>query len=650
VETAGTIPQTLSAGQSFNVTGYQTTVTIPPTIASAATALGNTSFNGSASTTLDASGATPSSISTGTMDFDVPIPTPVPTDGVTLVVPSSPSTIGPFTATASAVTIEEDSVMSLTLIISGNALNLRCTAYPDDSLPTGITTASPSQPPISPVIATSGPALIVSPDSELTGGESVTVTGSGFADSSPGNILECNETPNQPTVALGSPVNGDLPVGCTAPSYGLVTTSATGTISSSYAVTEGTVGPPCGASNDVITSCPSTDSAGQDPATDAANFPCPPTPTQQAAGATCVLRYGDEAGDNATAPIFFSNETTPPPPTTGGTGPYELYCPGTPVGTVALNDATTTATLSPVDPTTGQQFYVTGYQTTVNLPASIVSAAAALANTSISGTATTQLDAIGATPPTLSSGTLSFDTPIPSPVPADGIDLVIPSPAISVGPFTATGGAISIQEDASASLTLDVSGNALALTCTAYADDSVPTGITTSSPTGSPVDPVVAGTAAETSPSSSTTSSTTSTTSAATTTSQSTTTTSARASTTSSTGATTSTQALATKSSNTISASSGSLAFTGSGSGLRLATTAGAALVLLGLLLLAVSDVPRQLVRRLAYARVHHLPKVRRGSLGQPKGLLSRSGDVPRAARQAGFRMVVAGGRWLIGR
>jgi len=585
------------------------------------------------------------------MDFDVPIPTPVPSDGVTLLVPSSPSSIGPFTVTASAVSIEEDSLLSLTLIISGNALNLRCTAYPDNSLPTGITTTSPSQPPISPVIATSGPALIVSPDSELTGSESVTVTGTGFADSSPGNILECNETPDQPTVALGSPVNGDLPVGCTAPSYSLVTTSATGTISTDYTVTEGT-GPPCGASNDVITTCPSTDSAGQDPATDATNYPCPPTPTQQAAGATCVLRYGDEAGDSATAAIFFSNESTPPPPTTGGTGPYELYCPGTPVGTVALNEATTTAVLSPANPTTGEQFYVTGYQTTVNLPASIVSAAAALGNTSISGTATTQLDATGATPATLSSGALSFDTPIPSPVSTDGIELVLPSPATSVGPFTATGGAISIQEDASASLTLEVSGNALALTCTAYADDSVPTGITTSAPTGLPVDPVIAGAAAETSTSSSTTSSTTSTTTAATTTTPSSTTTSGGASSTSSIVAPTSAPALTTKSSGggIVSTSSGSLAFTGSGAGLRLAAIAGATLLLLGLLLLAVSDVPQQLRRRLAYVRVHQLPHVRRGPFGHPKGLLSRASNVSQAARQAGGRMVVVGRRWLIGR
>ena len=54
------------------------------------------------------------------------------------------------------------------------------------------------------------------------------------------------------------------------------------------------------------------------------------------------------------------------PPTL--TGAYELYCPSTPVGNIVLNGAVTSATLSPANPTAGQAFSVTGYQTVVNLP------------------------------------------------------------------------------------------------------------------------------------------------------------------------------------------------------------------------------------------------------------------------------------------
>ncbi len=38
------------------------------------------------------------------------------------------------------------------------------------------------------------------------------------------------------------------------------------------------------------------------------------------------------------------------------TGPYELYCPGSPVGDLVLNDTTTTATITPSTLAQGQQF------------------------------------------------------------------------------------------------------------------------------------------------------------------------------------------------------------------------------------------------------------------------------------------------------
>ena len=171
---------------------------------------------------------------------------------------------------------------------------------------------------------------------------------------SSGNILECNNAPGQPTVALGGPVNTAVPVGCTAPTYNLVTTSATGTISTSYNVVEGTVGPPCGTSTDVITVCPGADSAGLDPATDAANYPCPPTPDQHAAGVTCSLLFGDAAGDNVRTPILFGTTSPPSPtavPTTtppeSGAGPTTTQ-PASPV--TASTDAPAPSTTSAAGP------------------------------------------------------------------------------------------------------------------------------------------------------------------------------------------------------------------------------------------------------------------------------------------------------------
>ncbi len=432
------------------------------------------------------------------------------------------------------------------------------------------------------------------PTNGLANGAAVTLTGSGFAKNSIGNVLECNSDPNQPTVAVGGVVNSTLQVSCTAPSLSkLVTTSSKGVLSTVFDVVEGTVGPPCGPAP-AAAPCPATDSAGNNPTSDAALYPCPPTAAQQAIGDTCTLTYGDEANDSAVITILFGSETVPTSTspttgptttgticstagapttaaclttttgvtttTTGGTttttgatttttgetttteaptttteaptttttvaptttttgetttttgetttttgqttttttprsgltGAYELFCPGTPVGDVVLNDAVTSATLDPPSPSAGQSFSLDGYQTTVNLPASLASAVAAL-QPNLTGSATAQIDASGATPATTAEGPLDFNVPIPSPVPDDGVTLSLPSTAATVSGFTATSGAITIQEDSSASLSLSVAGSALSLTCTAYPNDSVtPSGITTETPSASPIAPVIA--------------------------------------------------------------------------------------------------------------------------------------------------------------
>jgi hypothetical protein len=162
------------------------------------------------------------------------------------------------------------------------------------------------------------------------------------------------------------------------------------------------------------------------------------------------------------------------------------------VGNIVLNDAVTSATLSPSAPTSGQAFSVTGYQTVVNLPSSLAQAAAAI-QPNLEGSASTQIDASGATPAKTAEGPLNFNVPIPSPVPDSGVTLSLPAAPATVSGFTATGGPITIQEDASASLSLIVAGNALDLTCTAYPNDSVtPSGITTTTPSASPIAPVIA--------------------------------------------------------------------------------------------------------------------------------------------------------------
>ena len=191
----------------------------------------------------------------------------------------------------------------------------RLQVRPGRAVPLGLLLAGGAVLALSTGAAAAG-SVTVSPNTGLTGGESVAVSGTGFTPSQPGNVLECNNAPNEPTVALGSPVSSSVPVGCTGPSLtALVGTSSSGAVSKTFNVLSGTLGPPCAGTNDVISTCPATDSAGQNPKTDAANFPCPPTAAQQAAGVTCVLIYGDQTGESAQDTILFQGESAPGPTT-----------------------------------------------------------------------------------------------------------------------------------------------------------------------------------------------------------------------------------------------------------------------------------------------------------------------------------------------
>jgi hypothetical protein len=117
-------------------------------------------------------------------------------------------------------------------------------------------------------------------------------------------VTECNNDPGQPTVDL---LSATVPVSCTNPLAnppGLLSIPKTGILGPvSFTVSDGTVGPPCGPNN--CTGAAGTDSAGGDPTTDAAAYPCPPTPAQVADGGTCVVIVGDIGDDSVAVPVSF---------------------------------------------------------------------------------------------------------------------------------------------------------------------------------------------------------------------------------------------------------------------------------------------------------------------------------------------------------
>jgi hypothetical protein len=162
------------------------------------------------------------------------------------------------------------------------------------------------------LLAIAGPAsatttLSVSPSTNLSDGSVVSVSGTGFADSSTGAILECNTDPNQPTISIAGM---NAPVSCSPIFTALKTTTSGGALAATnFTVHTGKVGPPTAG----------TDSAGNDAGTDAALYPCPPTATQVTNGDTCTIAFGDEVGNQGTQTISFAGESTTTTTSGGGT-------------------------------------------------------------------------------------------------------------------------------------------------------------------------------------------------------------------------------------------------------------------------------------------------------------------------------------------
>jgi hypothetical protein len=103
-------------------------------------------------------------------------------------------------------------------------------------------------------------------------------------------------------------------VSCSVPAQARAPVSKSGTISAAFIMGTGTIGPPVDG----------TDSGGGQAATDASEFPCPPTQAQVAAGVSCAMVFQDSKGETASLSIGFvapystttttTTTTTSPPP------------------------------------------------------------------------------------------------------------------------------------------------------------------------------------------------------------------------------------------------------------------------------------------------------------------------------------------------
>jgi len=177
----------------------------------------------------------------------------------------------------------------------------------------------------------------------------------------------------------------------------------------------------------------------------------------------------------------------------GATTPaYELYCAGTPVGDVVMNGVVTAGALSPIAPSAKQPVRLTGYQERFSIPAQIVMVAAALGNSSLSGTMRSAIQTTGVRPETLQTPQASFDVPIPS-GDTDALAISVPVAPISLGPFTTKHLPVVARVKGTTVITLDISGSTLTMHCRAYPDNSLPTGVRGHHPPARyPIQPVIA--------------------------------------------------------------------------------------------------------------------------------------------------------------
>ncbi len=203
--------------------------------------------------------------------------------------------------------------------------------------------------------------------SGLASGETVSVSGTGFSPGALASIVQCNSELSQPVIFF---LGNDIPVSCSP--LAIVTIPTTGAnkgkLAGTHVLTTGTVGPPITGqpvtcqqvtpTSSTIAGCTTTGTVA-----DAANYPCPPTPAQQAAGDTCVLAIGDQAGDRAIGVILFGTET-PPTSSTSTTGGATTTTGGgttttggstTTTGATTTTTGTTTTTTSPTSTSTATQ-------------------------------------------------------------------------------------------------------------------------------------------------------------------------------------------------------------------------------------------------------------------------------------------------------
>jgi YVTN family beta-propeller protein len=121
LDVTGSVPASIAPGSSFSLSNYQINVDLPEADVAELEGLGYSTLSGSITATVDAVGATPSTLTENVGSFSVNLPNP-PAD-TPYSVPAAPITLGPFTADSGRVAIDAGSA---TLDFSNVGVSTTC--------------------------------------------------------------------------------------------------------------------------------------------------------------------------------------------------------------------------------------------------------------------------------------------------------------------------------------------------------------------------------------------------------------------------------------------------------------------------------------------------------------------------------------------
>ena len=156
ITTGSLSPSAPAKGESFSITDFQTTFSVPIPIVDATAALGNTTISGYIGSILDVSGAKPAKL-TENESLSSTIPSTV-TNPLPVLAPSSPVVVGPLNATGSSVVVTVNAHVTLAVSVTPgeSGRKVRCLIYPNNATASGLDVKKPSGSPVAPVIAKSG--------------------------------------------------------------------------------------------------------------------------------------------------------------------------------------------------------------------------------------------------------------------------------------------------------------------------------------------------------------------------------------------------------------------------------------------------------------------------------------------------------------